>query len=394
MGTNNLFKAMVILLVSLFFICGSAGMSLAKDKNTLYIGSVLDFASFSAPFDVPADEGVRLAVDEINAAGGIGGKYKIKLMVKDYRGEAGPAIAGTKELLADGVDVILGSASAQASIVVGGLAKKKNVPMITITASGPDIPKAVGPYGFTNTITDNRQGTVLAQYAIDQGYKTAYILRCPDDPYTDLLPAYFAEVFEKMGGKIVGTGTWSFSQQEFSVEVGKIKQLETPPDVVMSAAFGPFFAGLITSLRSAGVNAPYLGPDVIDEPSSIGLGAVAEGVVFTSAVFPAPGSAMAAFNEKYQAKYNKENTVAPPALGYDAVKLIEAAVIKAGSTDGQAIRDALESLKDVQGASGKLTYAGGGRNMLRQVAVCRIVDGQKTLIKWTAPALDTIPKPR
>jgi len=103
---------------------------------------------------------------------------------------------------------------------------------------------------------------------------------------------------------------------------------------------------------------------------------------------------MAAFNEKYQAKYNKENTVAPPALGYDAVKLIEAAVIKAGSTDGQAIRDALESLKDVQGASGKLTYAGGGRNMLRQVAVCRIVDSKKTLIKWTAPALDTIPDPR
>jgi branched-chain amino acid transport system substrate-binding protein len=78
-----------------------------------------------------------------------------------------------------------------------------------------------------------------------------------------------------------------------------------------------------------------------------GLGAVAERVVFTAAVFPSEGSSMAEFNKKYKAKYDKDNTVAPPALGYDAVKLIEAAVLKAGSTEGSAIRDALEKLVDV-----------------------------------------------
>ncbi len=393
MRNTNFFKIMSIVAVAVMLNIAMLATALAEDKNTLFIGAVLDFASYSAPFDVPADEGVKLAVDEINAAGGIGGKYKIKLAVKDYRGEAPPAIAGTKELLADGVDVVLGSGSAQASVVVGGLTAKKKVPMITITASGPDIPTAVGPYGFTNTITDNRQGAVLAQYGIAQGYKTAYILRCPDDPYTDLLPVYFAKAFEKLGGKIVGTGTWTFTQQEFSVEVGKIKKLETKPDVIMSATFGPFFAGLITSLRSAGIKTPFFGPDVIDEPSSIGLGPVAEGVVFTSAVFAAPGSSMEAFNKKYKAKYGKDNTIAPPALGYDAVKLVEAAVLKAGSIEGSAIRDALETLVDVQGASGKLTYAGGGRNMIRAVAVCKIENGQKALIKWTNPALADIPQP-
>ena len=102
---------------------------------------------------------------------------------------------------------------------------------------------------------------------------------------------------------------------------------------------------------------------------------------------------MAEFNKKYKAKYDKDNTVAPPALGYDAVKLIEAAVLKAGSTEGSAIRDALETLENVQGATGKLTYAGGGRNMLRAVAVCKIENGQKTLIKWMNPALADIPQP-
>jgi branched-chain amino acid transport system substrate-binding protein len=376
----------------LILIAGSVCPVPAADK-VVHIGCVLDFASYSAPFDVPAEEGVRLAVDELNATGGMAGKYKVKLSVKDYRGEAGPAISGTKELLSDGVDVILGSGSAQASIIVGGLAAKKNVPMITITASGPEIPGAIGPYGFTNTVTDNRQGTALAQYAIAQGYKTAYIFRCPDDPYTDLLPVYFAKVFEKMGGKLVGTGTWSFTQQEFSVEVGKIKKLDTQPDVIMGAAFGPFHAGLITSLRSAGITAPYFAPDCVDEPSSIGLGAVAEGVVFTSAVFSESGSGMEAFNQKYKEKYGKDNTVAPPALGYDAVKLIEVAIMKAGSTDGKAIRDALNSLKDVQGATGDLTYAGNGRNIERRVALCKVKGGQKTLIKWVKPAKADIPQP-
>lgn len=393
MRNMNFLKILSMVAVVAMLNIGMLSIAGAKDKNTLYIGSVLDFVSYSAPFDVPADEGVKLAVDEINSAGGIGGKYKIKLAVKDYRGEAPPAVAGTKELLADGVDVVLGSGSAQASVLVGGLTAKKNVPMITITASGPDIPTAVGPYGFTNTITDNRQGAALAQYAWAQGYKTAYILRCPDDSYTDLLPVYFARAFEKLGGKLVGSGTWTFAQQEFSVEVGKIKKLETQPDVIMSATFGPFFAGLITSIRSAGIKTPVFAADAIDEPSSIGLGAVAEGVVFTSAVFASPGSSMEAFNKKYKAKYSKDNTVAPPALGYDAVKLVEAAVLKAGSTDGAAIRDALETLVDVQGATGKLTYAGGGRNMIRAVAICKIANGQKTLIQWMNPKLEDIPQP-
>ena len=206
-------------------------------------------------------------------------------------------------------------------------------------------------------------------------------------------PVNVAKVFEKMGGKLVGTGTWSFTQQEFSVEVGKIKKLETQPDVIMGAAFGPFHAGLVTSLRSAGITAPYFAPDSVDEPSSIGLGAVAEGVVFTSAVFAEPGSDMAAFNKKYKEKYGKDNTVAPPALGYDAVKLVEAAVMKAGAADGKSIRDALDALKDIQGATGSLTYAGNGRNIERNVALCKVKDGQKTLIKWVKPAQADIPKP-
>ena len=104
------------------------GMSGQATADTLHIGAVLDFVSYSAPFDVPAEEGIRMAVEEINAAGGIGGKTKIKLSIKDYRGEPGPAVAGTKELLAKGVDVILGSGSAQATTVVGSFAKKKMFP--------------------------------------------------------------------------------------------------------------------------------------------------------------------------------------------------------------------------------------------------------------------------
>ena len=76
MKRDTFLKAGGIITFVTIFIMATTGLVTAKDPNTLFIGTVLDFASYSAPFDVPADEGVRLAVDEINAAGGIGGKYK------------------------------------------------------------------------------------------------------------------------------------------------------------------------------------------------------------------------------------------------------------------------------------------------------------------------------
>jgi len=103
---------------------------------------------------------------------------------------------------------------------------------------------------------------------------------------------------------------------------------------------------------------------------------------------------MYVFNEKYKKKYGKESPSQYPALGYDAIKVIEAAVLKAGSTNGEAIRDAMAGLVDVQGATSKISYVGSKYNVpIRDIAVCEMKGGKKTLVKYMKLNPEEIPEP-
>jgi len=368
-------------------------LTILADEHTLHIGCVFDLTAETAHFDVPILEGVRLGIQEINEQNGISGKIKIKLSVKDYRFNYASALSMTKKLLADGVNVVIGPAPSPYAIIVGKLCAKKGVPMLGPTITSPGVPSDIGPYGFNVNVAGNVQAAALARYAINQGYRRALILRSPDDAYTDVLPLYFARAFEKMGGSLVGQITYTLSQQEFSVEARKIRKHRPKPDLIMSSAFGIWYASLISSLRMSGIKTTYFGAEAIDEPSALRLGSVTEGVVFSTSSFATPGSSLDLFNQLYKKKLGKENISAYTALGYDSIKLIEAAVKKAVSVEGRAIRDALDSLENVQGASAKITYAGNNRNADRPVALCRMENGRKTLIKWVKPASEDIPPP-
>jgi len=385
------FRNILILMV---VSCMAFGASSPVAAEELYIGCVLDFSGDTAYFDVPNYDGIKLAVEELNAAGGIGGKYQIKLVAKDFRNEASEAVSMTKALLDDGAHVIIGPTSTMLAITVGKQAREKQIPTVYPLASPPFITKEVGPYGFLVTFGDNMQAAVIAKFAAETGHKAAYTMPSPDDPYTEFIPKYFAQKFEEFGGKVVGSTTWSFAQTEFTVEARKIKQFEPKPDMIMSPAFGPFYAGLLKSLRMSGVKTPYFGVDALDEPSALSLGSVTEGVVFPSPSFASEGNAMYVFNEKYKTKYGKESISQYPALGYDAIKVIEAAVIKAGSTNGPAIRDAMASLVDIQGATSKITYAGTKFNVpIREVAICQMKGGKKTLVKYMTLKPEEVPEP-
>jgi branched-chain amino acid transport system substrate-binding protein len=381
-------------LILILILAGTIGFVNPATAEELFVGCVLDFSGDTAFFDVPNYEGIKLAVEELNAAGGIGGKHKIKLVAKDFRNDATEAVSMTKALLDEGAHVIIGPTSTMLAITVGKQARERQIPTVYPLASPPFITKEVGPFGFLVTFGDNVQAAVIAKYAAELGYKAAYTMPSPDDPYTDFIPKYFEKKFAELGGKVVGSTTWSFTQTEFTVEARKIKKHKPEPDMIMSPAFGPFYAGLLKSLRMSGVKTPYFGVDALDEPSALSLGSVTEGVVFPSPSFASPGNPMFVFNEKYKKKYGKESISQYPALGYDSIKVIEAAVLKAGSNNGKAIRDAMAGLVDVQGATSKITYAGTKYNVpIREVAICQMKGGKKTLVKFVKLQPEEIPQP-
>ena len=379
--------AMSAVLAGAVFVSGTAA---AENFKIGYAGG---FTGYLAPYDQPSLKGIQLAIDEINAAGGIGGTMPIELIVKDTRSDTAQAAVVAQELVDDGVSVMIVSCDVDPAVASGVIAQAAEIPAVSSCASTPTLPAAVGPYMFSNYTADNLQGMVLAMYAREQGLENAYILLSRDTPYTEKLPEYFGDVFASMGGNVVAVGEYTMGQQDFSAEVTRIKGLDPQPDVVMTSAYEPDFPAFLKQLRAAGITAQVLGSDGIDSPTTFGLGDVAEGVIFSNAGFPSEGSPLAAYEVAYEAKYGEPNDTVFTATGYDAMLIIAAAVEAAGSTDGPAIRDAWDNLENVQVATGTMTYKGQNRVPVRVVALNQVSGGERVHVGDFTPDPSMIPAP-
>jgi branched-chain amino acid transport system substrate-binding protein len=370
-----------------------AGFAVPVLADDLVIGLATAQTGGLAPYDQPSLKGFQMAVDEINASGGIAGKFPIKLVAKDTRSDAAQTALVAQELVDEGVKIVITPCDADPSIAAGQITQAAQIPAFSFCATTPTMPLAVGDYMFGNYPADNVQAAVLAGYAADKGFKTAYILKSPDSAYTLKLPEYFATAFKGKGGELLGEGTFSMGQQDFSAEVTKIKALNPAPDVIMTAAYEPDFPAFIRQLRGAGVKTPILGSDGIDSPTTFGLGPLVDGVVFTTAGFASEGSPLAAFNATYKAKFGQDPDTVYIANGYDLGKVIEAAVTKADSIEPTAIRDAVASLDGVAGVTGSISYAGTQGMPLRSVSLVRIEAGNRSLVSQGVPAAADIPSP-
>jgi branched-chain amino acid transport system substrate-binding protein len=371
-----------------------AGIGTAKaDDNTLVIGAAISKTGWDAPYDSPVMDGFAVAMDEINAAGGIAGKYKVQVITRDNRSDNAQNAIVTQDLIDQGVKLILATCDSSMVHATAELIVTAQLPAISTCSSSPTLPLTGKGYIFANAVTDNVQGAAQAEYAWGQGYKNAYLLRSPDIEYTQM-PLYFAEAFKKLGGAVVGESIYALSQPDFSAEVTKIKQLNPQPDVIVTSAFEPDFPAFIRQLRGAGVKIPVVCGDGIDSPTTFALGDVVEGVVFTSSGFAAPGSPMEAYQKKYQAKYGKAPESIMDALGYDLAKIIEAAVTKADSIDPAKVRDALANLENVQGATAIISYKGGNGTPTRPVNIIRIEGNKRVLVSSKAPDPAIVPAPR
>lgn len=369
----------------------TAPAAFADDE--IIIGAATAQTGVLAPYDQPALAGLRMSLDEINAKGGLGGKYKVKLLIKDTRTDTAQTVTVAQELVDAGAKIMITPCDADASIAAGQITQSLGIPTITLCGSTPVLTTAVGDAMFGSYPSDNVQATAVADFAIGQGAKKVYLLTSPDTAYTANLPEYFGTVFERKGGTIVGRGTFTMGQPNFSAEITNIKGLAEQPDLIMTAAYEPDFPAFIQQLRAAGVTTPVYGADAIGTPTIKALGKLVDGVVFTAAGYAEPGSKLEAFNTAFAKSTGHAPESTYEVNGYEIGLVLDEAVRTAGSDDPAAIRDALANLKDFEAVTGKITYAGTDRMPLRPVALMRYEDGDQKYIETLTPDAADVPAP-
>jgi branched-chain amino acid transport system substrate-binding protein len=372
---------------ALVFVLPAAG--LAEDY---VIGVAAAQSGGMAPFDQPSFAGFEFCVGELNAAGGIAGQYPIKLEIRDTRSEMAETVKFAQEFIDLGVKFIIAPADGDPTMAMGQITGPAGIPTMTFAGTAPILTQ-VSDFVFGSYPADNQQAAVLGAYAVELGYKTAWLLKSPDAAYTQFGPEYFGAVFTAKGGAVIGEGSYTMNQPDFSAIVTTIQALDPQPDVIMTSAWEPDFPAFIKALRGAGVTTPVMGADVLDTPTVRGLGEAVEGVVHTSGGYAEPGSAHEAFVKRYEAATGNIADTNYVVNGCDIVGMIDAAVRAAGSTDPAAVRDALAGLTDVPGLMSNYTFAGTDRMPMRSVVLARIEGGEKVFIRREMADPATMPKP-
>ncbi len=320
------------------------------------IGWAADLSNYLSFVDGPLAKGMAVAIDEINAAGGIGGKAKIELDTRDMKSD--PMLGGTvvQELISDGANFIVTTCDTDVSLPGAQIAAANGIPVMSscgADAAGPgQVPDGFGFLNVPGTLT---QGAMLAEYAYGKGYRKAYTLKSQSEGYTHTLANAFEERFKELGGEIVGADF--FTLGDTSYRVVATKMVNSDADVLMTNTFVPDTTAFLKDLERLGNQKPLLLVDGNDSPVVFDGGPQLElAVMATYGGNRTEGSAFETFEKEYEAKYGGAPESLQTALGYDLVMAVAAAVEAAGSFDGAAVRDALLNVENVSGATGLITY--------------------------------------
>lgn len=330
-----------------------------KQGDTYKVGYAASQTGRLAIFEQPLIEGLKMKVDDINAAGGIDGKVKIDLDIRDAKADPSTGGVVAQELISDGAQFLITACDADASLPASQLAQQNKVPVMNSCGSGSSLPQQVGDYQFMNVYGTDAEGQAMAELAKDDGHKTAYIMTSSDIEYTDGMMKAATAALEKVGVKLLGTQEFKLDQPRYTSQATKIASAN--PDVVITSMFLPASVTFLKNLRAAGYDGPVIGPDGQSGPETFSAGQAAKDLQVMTFAYPsddAAGQATQEFYDLYKKGGGKGEPNVMTVLGADIGCLIDYAVKTAGSRESSAVRDALAGATDVKCPTGPITYEG------------------------------------
>ncbi len=343
--------------------CGNGGGS---NSSEALIGANLELTGSEGSWGVDSKHGIELARDEINAKPEQ--KIKLKFLFEDDKSDPGASKDVMKKLVTqDGVLAVIGAVGSGRTIPASIVAKDQKVPLMTHASTNVDIVK-ISDYVSRICFNDDVQGAAMAIFARETLKKdSAVMIVEKGNPYSEGLCASFRRVFTERGGKIMDELAYQKDAQDFKVQISTLKQLNPP--IVWVPGYFPQMGPLIRQAREAGFTAPFLGADGWDDPQLFSLGGPAvKGNYFSNHFNPYDTDPKVQdFVKRFQAKFGTAPG-AMAALAYDATYAVADAVNRAKELKPEAIKDAINSIKDLKGICGTITMA-PNREVIKDVLI-------------------------
>jgi branched-chain amino acid transport system substrate-binding protein len=358
--------------------CGSKG-----SQKEILVGEFGSLTGGIATFGISTRDGSQLAFDDVNSKGGVLGQ-KIKLLVEDDQSK--PEEAGTvvnKLIHQDHVVAMLGHVASSHSLAAAPICQAEKIPMISPSSTNPRVTQ-VGNYIFRVCFLDTFQGAVMAKFAYDtlKVKKVAILIDVRSD-YSVGLQTFFGQAYKKLGGTIVSEQSYSQGDSDFRAQLTAIKAAN--PDAIYVPGYYTEVGTIVHQARELGITVPFLGGDGWDSPKLWEIGGTAMNGCYFSNHYAAddPSPVVQKFVNDYKAKYNQ----LPDALAanaYDAARILADAMTRAGSTDGEKVRDAIAATKDFPGVTGNISI-NEERNAVKTAVILKVENGKYLLTETIKP---------
>ncbi|NLA84453.1 MAG: ABC transporter substrate-binding protein [Clostridiales bacterium] len=365
----------VMLIIAL--ITGCTQSSSKSDK--ILIGVNYELSGETATYGQSSVEGIELAINKVNEAGGINGKL-IELVKYDNESKSANATSlATRLMTQDKVLAVMGPATSGAFKATIPVANQNKVPVISGSATADDVTVnpdgSVQEYAFRICFSDSYQGTAMANYALNNLSKTkAVVIMDSSSDYGKGLAANFVNTFEANGGTIVAQEAYVSGDTDFNSILTKIRDLDF--DVIFIPGYYNEAGLIIKQARDLGIDVPILGADGFDSPELVNLaGKDALNDIYFSNHYSSldQDPVVQDFIKEFEKKYNKQPD-AFNALGYDLAMFVVNGIERAESLTGEAVKKALESTTDFNGVTGSFSID-EFHNPVKAIVIIELKDG-------------------
>lgn len=369
----------LVMLVGLMAGCGGNETTGGSGEDVIKVGFLGALTGDVACYGIPGLKGLELAVEEINAQGGILGK-KVEIVKEDNRGDKTEAANITKKFISkDKVSAIIGDPCTGITIVAARIAQDNQMVLISPGAAGEGA-IAAGDYCFRNTLLDKLACPSVAKYLMQKGYKNFALVTAINDEYSVGLSDYYRAALKDLGGNIVIDESIQKGDTNFAAQVTKIKP--TNPDIIIFTGYYQEAALFMKEVRKQGMDQIFVGGDgcLGEDLYKLGGSAVEGSLVYCGFSPEQSRPEVQEFLDKYAEKFNGELADMFSAQYYDAMYIVAQAMERANSTDPKVYKAEMAKTVDFPGVSGVTTFQADREPIKNPVFILTVKDSSFKLL--------------